>query len=47
MVSIDLIEKYAYATGKYLVSEKEGIKDNDIAKRHEKSLTVKVLRTKT
>ena len=46
MVSIYLIEKYAYGTGQYLVSEKEGIKDNNIAKRDENSLTVKSLRKK-
>ena len=33
MQSIDLIEKYAYGTRKYLVSEREDIKCNNIIKR--------------
>ena len=33
MQSIDLIEKYAYGTRKYLVSEREDIKCNKIIKR--------------
>ena len=32
MQSIDSIETYAYGTSKDLVSEKEGIKRNDIKK---------------
>ena len=33
MHSIDLIETYAYGMSKYLVSEKEEIKFNNIVKR--------------
>ena len=36
MQSIDLIETYAYGTSKYLVSEKEEIKCNNIIKRYRK-----------
>ena len=34
MQSIDSIETYAYGTSKDLVSEKEGIKRNDIKKQY-------------
>ena len=34
MQSIDLIETYAYGMGKYLVSEKEEIKCNNVIKRY-------------
>ena len=36
MQSIDLIETYAYGMGKYLVSEKEEIKCNNVIKRYKK-----------
>ena len=36
MQLIDSIESYAYETSKYLVSEKEKIKCNNIRKRYKK-----------
>ena len=38
MQSIDSIETYAYGTGKFLVSDKEEIKRNNIVKRYKKRL---------
>ena len=43
MQSIDLIETYAYATSKDLVSDKEEIKCNNIIKQYKKSLTLMML----
>ena len=40
MQSIDSIEKYAYGTGKDLVSEKEEIKCNNIIKPYKKIINV-------
>ena len=47
MQSIDSIEKYAYETSKYLVSEEEDIKCNNIIKRYKKWLTLMMLQKKT
>ena len=47
MQSIDSIEKYAYGTSKYLVSEEEDIKCNNIIKRYKKWLTLMMLQKKT
>ena len=43
MQSIDSIETYAYGTSKYLVSDKEEIKCNNIIKRYKKWLTLMML----
>ena len=43
MQSIDLIETYAYATSKDLVSDKEEIKCNNIIKQYKTSLTLMML----
>ena len=43
MISIDLIETYAYGTSKDIVSEKEEIECNNIIKRYKKLLTFMML----